>query len=312
MDPLDDTATIHPAREQLSAEVPLSVHLVTGGSFAVLVDTGVAGMYGLIDDLIRQTLDDPRSLKLIINTHAHHDHIGCNARVSELTGALVAASSEHAAWHVDLERHYREFAQEHPDLVPDTPQLRAEVLDTIDAPRAVDLYIDDGTVVDLGGGVVIQVLSLPGHMPGELGVVERRTRTLILGDALTGVDWSFFHGYSDVDVYLGTLATLRAVIRDERIERVRAAHYDCMTGAEGLAAIDRVEEAVAAVDAVVRQTAQERGDFGLGEIWADVSRSLAKAQDFRGLRVVEAHLRRLVASGAVDEPTAGSFRWSHR
>jgi glyoxylase-like metal-dependent hydrolase (beta-lactamase superfamily II) len=228
----DDPGVIHPVRVWLSPEVPLTVHLITGSNYAVLIDTGVADMFGPIDDLIRATVSGPDQVKLILNTHAHHDHIGSNARLSELTGALVGAPGEHRAWHFDLETHYQEFAREHPDLIPDTPALRAEVLATIDGPRGVDLPVTEGQVMDLGGGVELEAVSLPGHMPDELGFIERKTRTLILGDSMTGVGWSFFHGYSDADVYQATLAKMRAVIRDSQIRMVRPAHYEEMPAAD--------------------------------------------------------------------------------
>jgi glyoxylase-like metal-dependent hydrolase (beta-lactamase superfamily II) len=304
-----DRQVIHPARVWLSPEVPLTVHLITGRNYAVLIDTGVADMFALIRDLISATLADPRHVKLILNTHAHHDHIGGNARLSELTGALVGAPQEHAAWHSDLELHYREFAREHPNLIPDTPQLRAEVLETIDAPRDVDLYITEGQIADLGGGVVLQAVSLPGHMPDELGFIERRTRTLILGDALTGVDWSFFHGYSDPDIYDATLSKLRAVIRDEEIQQVRPAHYPELSAAEALAVVDRIEEGMADVDSAIRQAARQQPAFSLGHMWTAVSRQMSKNADFRGLRVVEAHLRRLVRRGEAEEGPSGEFQW---
>jgi hydroxyacylglutathione hydrolase len=306
----DDLDVIHPALTWLSPEVPLSVHLITGSNYAVLIDTGVAAMFGQISDLITRTLPDPRQAKLILNTHAHHDHIGCNAGLSEMTGALVAASGEHAAWHVDLERHFQEFALEHPDLIPDTAQLREEVLKTIDAPRPVDLFITDGQILDLGGGVVLQALSLPGHMPGELGFIERSTKTLILGDSLTGVGWSFFHGYSDVDVYGATLRRLREVIREDGIVRVRPAHYECMSADAALDAIDKVAGGMAAIDSAIRLAARDRPDFTLGEMWEEVSQALHKARDFRGLRVVDAHLHRFGRLGDAREVEADVYRWS--
>lgn len=307
---LDDDQVIHPVRMWLSSEVPLTVHLVTGRDYAVLIDSGVAEMFGLIEDLISTAVSDRHQVKLILNTHAHHDHIGCNARLSELTGALVGAPAGHRAWHSDLETHYREFALEHPDLIPDTPALRAEVLATIDGPKSVDLPIAGGQIVDLGGGVVLEAVALPGHMPDELGFIERQTRTLILGDALTGVAWSFFHGYSDADVYETTLSTLRATVRDNQIRLVRPAHYEELPAAEALAVVDRIAEGMAAVDSAIRQAARKQPRFSLRDMWLDVSHMLSKNTDFRGLRVIEAHLRRLERRGAVRAVSAQEFQWS--
>jgi hydroxyacylglutathione hydrolase len=310
MTPDDDRAVVHPVRIWLSPEVPLTVHLITGSNYAVLIDSGVADMFGPINDLIRTTVSAPDQIKLILNTHAHHDHIGCNARLGELTGALVGAPGEYRAWHFDLETHYQEFAREHPDLIPDTPALRAEVLATIDGPRAVDLPITGGQVIDLGGGVELEAVSLPGHMPDELGFIERKTRTLILGDALTGVGWSFFHGYADADIYEATLAKMRAVIADNQIQLVRPAHYEELPAAQALAVVDRIAAGMAAVDTAIRQQARKQPAFSLRDMWLAVSHQLAKNTDFRGLRVIEAHLRRMERLGEVRAVSAQEFQWS--
>src|SRR5690606_27976412 len=43
--------------------------------------------------------------------------------------------------------------------------------------------VDDGDVIDLGDRA-FEVLHLPGHSPGSIGLYERATRTLFSGDAV--------------------------------------------------------------------------------------------------------------------------------
>ncbi len=50
------------------------------------------------------------------------------------------------------------------------------------------LFIDEGVQFNLGGDVSLRAYQLPGHMMAELGWRESSTRTLILGDAITGLD----------------------------------------------------------------------------------------------------------------------------
>src|SRR5579859_232090 len=146
-------------------------------------------------------------------------------------------------------------------------------------------------------------------MPDELGFIERQTRTPILGDALTGLAWSFFHGYSDADVYEATLAKMRTIIRDEHIRLVRPAHYEELPAAEALAVVDRIAAGMAAVDEAIRRAARKQPRFSLRDMWRAVSHQLSKNTDFRGLRVVEAHLRRLEQRGEVRAVSAQEFQW---
>lgn len=299
---------VHAAQMWLSPEVPLSVHLVTGTNYSVLVDTGVAKMSGQIRNLIADHLARPSDLKIIVNTHAHHDHMGSNASTAALTGALVGATSVFAHWHTDMDRHYAEFALEHPDLVPDDPQLKHDLMSTIDAPHPVDLIIDDGFVMDLGGGVSLETFALPGHMDGEVGFLERSTGTLILGDSLIGTEWSFFHGYYDVDVYLASLRKMRATVTGESVQCVRAAHHPAMSGSDGVAAIDHIVDSIAATEDAVRAYAATHRDFTLGDAWRTVSDRFGKTRCFRGLRVVEAHLTALTAQGLIEASGDDTFR----
>jgi glyoxylase-like metal-dependent hydrolase (beta-lactamase superfamily II) len=301
---------VHVTELWLSPEVPLRVHLVTGTRYAVLVDTGVAQMYGQITEMISRSLPRPSDLKVIVNTHAHHDHIGCNAGVAEFTGALVAATSTFAHWHTDMDRHYAEFALQHPDILPDDPKSRHDLMATIDAPHPVDLLIDEGFVLDLGGGVALEAFAVPGHMGGELGFLERSTRTLILGDSLIGTDWSFFHGYYDVDVYLRSLHKIRRIVEDTPVQWVRAAHHAPLAHADALEAIDHVIGTVGLIDDAVRHFAKVRGQFTLEDVWRAVSEEFVKTPDFRGLRTVEAHVTALASQGALDRRQSDTFGWS--
>jgi hypothetical protein len=67
---------------------------------------------------------------------------------------------------------------------------------------------------------------------------------------------------------------------------------------------------MAAVDSAIRRTAQAQPEFSLQEMWLAVSEQMAKTPDFRGLRVVEAHLKRLERLGEVRAVPAQEFLWT--
>jgi hypothetical protein len=56
--------------------------------------------------------------------------------------------------------------------------------------------------------------------------------------------------------------------------------------------------------------ARKQPRFSLRDMWLTVSHQLSKNTDFRGLRVVEAHLRRLEQRGEVRAVSAEEFQWS--
>ncbi len=180
---LSDQGPIFQAKTMLSDVIPLHVYLVRGANYAVWIDSGVKAMFPQLVEVMGRAGVANADLRFVLHTHSHHDHIGCNAQLHARTGCLVAAPANYAAWHADFEQHYQEFARPFPHLIPDTPDLRDEVLSILDAPHPLDLIIDEGVRFNLGGGVTLTAHSLPGHMLAEFGWFEESTRTLILGDA---------------------------------------------------------------------------------------------------------------------------------
>jgi hydroxyacylglutathione hydrolase len=102
------------------------------------------------------------SLKLIVSTHRHWDHIGDNAALADATGAQIAA-------HV-LDRH----GLEHPEPLmapfPIPPSVPAVDL----AERSRIRF----------GEVDLEVLHTPGHTEGSVCLLARSERLLFSGDTL--------------------------------------------------------------------------------------------------------------------------------
>jgi glyoxylase-like metal-dependent hydrolase (beta-lactamase superfamily II) len=68
--------------------------------------------------------------------------------------------------------------------------------------------VEEGDVIDLGDRV-FEVLHLPGHSPGSIGLLERKTETLFSGDAVyDGPLFDQLHHSSRSD-YVRTLHRLR-------------------------------------------------------------------------------------------------------
>jgi hypothetical protein len=83
-----------------------------------------------------------------------------------------------------------------------------------------------------------------------------------------------------------------------------------LSAAEALAVLDRIAAGMAAVDSAIRQAARKQPRFSLRDMWLAVSHQLSKNTDFRGLRVVEAHLLRLQRLGEVRAVSAQEFQWA--
>jgi glyoxylase-like metal-dependent hydrolase (beta-lactamase superfamily II) len=72
----------------------------------------------------------------------------------------------------------------------------------------VTLVLDEGDVIDLGDRA-FEVLHLPGHSPGSIGLWESASGTLFSGDAVYDGPLLDEIDGSDIDDYVATMERLR-------------------------------------------------------------------------------------------------------
>ncbi len=292
----------------LAPGIGLAIHVVAGDT-PVLIDTGIASSYDTVHLLLSSAGISPRAVRLVLNTHGHHDHIGCNRRIKEDTGALLGAPAGAVAWIEDHDRHLRQFAFHHPDLIPADDAAVAELAATMDGSTRVDVVVDEGFTVRGSDAIALRAFFLPGHVEAEVGFFESRSRTLLLGDALPSTGWSLFHGHVRPAVLRRTLRRLAGLTSELGVERVCLAHYPVLGPDEFLERLADVERFVDDVDAVVRATIRDR-DVSLAEVWEATYRAFGKEREFRGLAMVEAHVAELRDRGLVVRSGPDRFRWA--
>jgi glyoxylase-like metal-dependent hydrolase (beta-lactamase superfamily II) len=108
------------------------------------------------------------TLKLLVSTHRHWDHIGDNAAVVERTGATLAV---HPLDRHGLERPTFTIPPPFP-LIPSVP--------------ALDLA--EGGHIRFGD-ITLEVLHTPGHTEGSVCLLAEGERLLISGDTLFQGGW---------------------------------------------------------------------------------------------------------------------------
>lgn len=147
---------------------------------STLVDTGLPGQYDAIAAALAEAGLRVPDLRRIILTHQDIDHVGSLHDLVRASGARVLAHATEAPM-IDGSVPPR-YAT--PEALARHPQLRA-VAERFQ-PTPVDELLQDGTRLDLAGGV--RVIFTPGHTPGHICLYHERSRTLIAGDALTADD----------------------------------------------------------------------------------------------------------------------------
>ncbi|MBS4023766.1 MAG: MBL fold metallo-hydrolase [Dethiobacter sp.] len=138
----------------------INTGVIINGKECLLIDTGLDRQAGR--QILRCLRDNNLFPKVIINTHSHADHYGGNAVIREEAGVRVFASSLEKA------------VIENPYLEPfylfsaaPTKHLATRFLMAECCP--VDGVLKEGFFSDSGFGA--EIILLPGHSPGQLGVV---------------------------------------------------------------------------------------------------------------------------------------------
>ena len=168
--------------------------LVTGSGAVLAIDSPVPEIAGF-----RAYIEEKFALPVImVNTHGHVDHIGCN-------GHFEKVSLEKEDWAIasggGIQRSREKNAERN---------LKYQVADS-----------PEGTVISLGDRE-ITAFHLPGHTKGSVVLYEAVTGTLFGGDAVAR---RILHGMSDWTPLEEYLAKLREIAK-LRIEFIYSMHDD--------------------------------------------------------------------------------------
>ena len=115
------------------------------------------------DRILQALAESNMTVKLIINTHGHFDHVGANKRLKEVTGAPILI---------------------HPLDAPLLNQLADSAAAwgmAADNSPPPDRELQDGDVVTFGK-IIFKVIHTPGHTPGGISLYTEHE--VFVGDTL--------------------------------------------------------------------------------------------------------------------------------
>ena len=138
-----------------------------------LIDTGFIGGWKRLMKGLRTVGWDNLPVNGILLTHGHLDHTFNAARISEETGAWIAAPR------ADESLVRGEFRTEGLGRIGGWLQTVGSAILRYRPPRDVR-WFDEGHEFDFAGG--IRAITLPGHTAGHTGLFLLRSRLLFSGD----------------------------------------------------------------------------------------------------------------------------------
>lgn len=127
---------------------------------AFVIDPG-----GDLDDILGELKANGLTVKYIINTHGHFDHVGADNSLKEACKAKVAIHGSDVALLKDAHEHATFFGV-------NTPK-QAEP----------DILLEDGSVIE-SNGLKLRVIHTPGHSKGGICLYSEADKALFTGDTL--------------------------------------------------------------------------------------------------------------------------------
>jgi glyoxylase-like metal-dependent hydrolase (beta-lactamase superfamily II) len=192
------------------------LYLLEGDSLAI-VDTGVSTTPNdYIEPALAAYGRHLSDIDIILNTHGHHDHAGGNAQVVDASGAQVYVHERDARVVEDPDYQFDHFFAQNDTLVGRADRLdasRAALRESAGKHVRVTHALRDDEVIDLGHGLKLRVVPLPGHTEGSIGYYWEDEGIILIGDSVLGMG-SRLGGFPliyDAMPYEETIARLQAL-----------------------------------------------------------------------------------------------------
>jgi glyoxylase-like metal-dependent hydrolase (beta-lactamase superfamily II) len=240
-------------------------YVVAGADRSVLVDTGLADTpSAVIDPYLREAGLEP---DFVLISHADNDHVGGNRAFRDAHPDAVFMCHElDRRWVESNEALVRENYGWH--AAYGFPPMDAdELLASMSGDAPIDIGLIGGETIRLDAGRLVEVLHLPGHTPGHLGLWDERNQGAIIIDAVLADGIYDRAGNKLIPPRYYDLATLRQTI--ERLESLQpelllTAHYPVLERDDAIEWLATGRAFVDDVERVVRDTPADEKD----DLWA--------------------------------------------
>lgn len=283
------------------------VFFVRGGESVALIDSGLHGGLPALKQAFDELGLERGALDLLLLTHEHMDHVGNNGWLKEETGCAILGHEARADRVADNMLNARSIV--HAFSEGEHFDLREEYLDWMGPTEGpIDRFIADGDRIELGGGVVLEVVGVPGHSPAEVGFFEPSTATLVIADPLLPPFNPVLYLYEDPTAMRATFDRIERFLEERGVREVLLAHDEPKTAAETRALIGNCRARVDKVEESILARLKARPGIGFAELRDGCCDDQNVVREWRALVSVDASLKDFAAKGIAEKRGEG---WHH-
>ena len=167
------------------------VYLIIGEDLNVLIDTGIISKFNSLNYLLTTEVGlKIEDINLVINTHAHFDHISSNAYLH----CPIAAHR----WAATKIQHTDELITKGKKWGVDLSNLK------------INIWLEDRNIIDLGN-VILKIIETPGHTSGCICIYEPYQQYIFTGDTLFEGAITNIYESGSISEYINSLQILNTL-----------------------------------------------------------------------------------------------------
>lgn len=280
------------------------VFFVRGSEKIALIDSGLFGGLPALKQAFGELGFGHKDLDLLLLTHEHMDHVGNNGWLKAETGCEILGHAGRADRVADNMLNAKAIVHAFPE--GEHFDLNEEYLDWMGPTEGpIDQFVRDGDVIDLGGGVELEVVEVLGHSMAEVGFFERSTRTLVIADPLLPPFNPVLYLYEEPNVMRATFDKIERFLKERDVQAVLFAHDEVKNAAETQELVDDCRRRVDKVEESI--VTHVRADPGIS--FADLRDRCCDDQnmvrEWRALVSIDASLKDFSHKGLVEKRGEG-------
>ncbi|MEM7024275.1 MAG: MBL fold metallo-hydrolase [Pseudomonadota bacterium] len=280
------------------------VFFVKGADRIALIDSGLHAGLPSLERAFDELGYAKEDLDLLLLTHEHMDHVGNNGWLKAETGCEILGHPGRADRVADNMLNAKAIVHAFPE--GEHFDLNTEYLDWMGPTEGpIDRFVTESEVIDLGGGVALEVVEFLGHSMAEVGFFERSTGSLIIADPLLPPFNPVLYLYEDPNVMRATFDKIERFVRERPVRTVIFAHDEPKSPDDTIDLVNDCRRRVDKVEHSILTHVKANPGISFAALRDKCCDDQGMVREWRALVSIDASLRDFAANGLVERADGG-------